>query len=46
MIDNLGDKAESIHATVATFPRESPVLPNPRYKNHVPALLEHILEKR
>jgi len=46
VIDNLGDKAESIHATVATFPRESPVLPNPRYKNHVPALLEHILEKR
>lgn len=46
VIDNLGDKAQSVHATVATFPKESPVLPHTRYKNHVPALLEHILEKR
>jgi arylsulfatase A-like enzyme len=44
VIDNLGNEAHSIWATVATFPKESPVLPHSRYRNHVPALLEHILD--
>lgn len=46
VIDNLGSAADSIRATVATWPKESPVLPHTRYKNHVPALLEHILAER
>ncbi len=43
VIDNLGELADALHPLVATFPKESPVLPHTRYKNHVPALIDHIL---